>query len=437
MMTSLRVFLLLIPALALSMVQSGINEHGAIDYVHAKPNDAIAQLQQKIDKGEVHLDFDGYWGYMPSVLRALKIPSSSQTLVFSKTSLQITRISPQTPRALYFNDDAYVGWVQGGPIMEIADVDPSLGGMFYTLDQEKTDHPHFERQFEGCLLCHESAVTRNVPGFMVLSVVPDKTGYAFTAAGTDPISDQTPLKQRWGGWYVTGTHGDQLHWGNMVIPGTTNSIGDIKGYLAKLNLAPNANITKLDSRLDIKPYLTKDSDLVALMVLTHQTRTHDLITKAHHELQAAIQDDEAFYKELAKTGSQYYSEITAGRIRNAVEPLLNAMLFTWEAEITAPMAGTSSFAADFVKAGPRDHQGRSLRDLDLNRRLFRYPLSYLIYSDAFNALPAPGKNYFYKRLRQVLTGEDKGMAFNHLSDADRKAILEILQDTKPDFVAAK
>src|SRR5262245_19608887 len=106
-MRGLFLFLLLLPAAALSMLQSP-----------TQTTDAVARLQEKIDSGEVHLSFDDHWGYMPAVLRALQISPSSQSLVFSKTSLQVSYISPQTPRALYFNDDVYVGWVQGGPIME-------------------------------------------------------------------------------------------------------------------------------------------------------------------------------------------------------------------------------------------------------------------------------------------------------------------------------
>jgi hypothetical protein len=111
------------------------------------------------------------------------------------------------------------------------------------------------------------------------------------------------------------------------------------------------------------------------------------------------------------------------------------MLFGWTPELTAPIAGTSDFAVEFAKLGPFDHQGRSLRELDMKKRLFRYPLSYVIYTESFNAMPAPAKEYVYKRFREILTGADKSMAFGHLSESDRAAILQILEDTKPDFPA--
>ena len=103
--------------------------------------------------------------------------------------------------------------------------------------------------------------------------------------------------------------------------------------------------------------------------------------------------------------------------------------------MTDPVAGTSGFADEFAKQGPRDKQGRSLRDLDLKKRLMRYPLSYMVYSASFDGMPAGVKEYVYGRFREVLSGTDQSPAFAHLSASDREAILGILQDTKPDFAA--
>jgi hypothetical protein len=83
--------------------------------------------------------------------------------------------------------------------------------------------------------------------------------------------------------------------------------------------------------------------------------------------------------------------------------------------------------------GPRDHQGRSLRDLDLTHRLLRYPCSYMIYSAAFDALPADAKDAIYKRMWQVLSGDDQGQKYSRLTLADRRAVVEILRDTKKDL----
>jgi len=391
-------------------------EHTGIEYSTTAPTDAIAALQQKIDAGTLKLEFDPEHGYLPSVLDALKVPVASQGLVFSKTSLQLDRIAPWTPRAIYFNDDVYVGWVQHGPIMEVATADPKLGAVFYTLDQKPSDHPKFERQTQLCLVCHDSqSITGGVPGFIMRSVYADRYGYAIPTARQVVTTDQTPLERRWGGWYVTGTVGPQRHLGNVIAPVTSHEIPNVSSYEAKVDLAANANLTDLSPLFNTKPYLVPTSDAVALLVLAHQTHVHNLITIAGYD---------------ARTGGSDQQVI------GAADRLVKGMLFSKEIELTAPVKGTSDFAEEFVKLGPRDHQGRSLRDLDLTHRVFKYPLSYLIYSESFDALPDIVKNRVYQRLDDILSGKDQSGDFDDLSEADRKAILEILQDTKPGFSAA-
>jgi hypothetical protein len=427
------VVVLLIPIAGLSTFQSPSDfEHGVIQYATKKPSDPVARLQDRIDAGEVALKFDSTWGYLPAVLDQLNIPRSSQTLVFSKTSLQLLLISPQTPRALYFNDDVYIGGVWGGPIMEIASIDPKLGTIFYTLSQKEDSHPQFEREFFACLLCHDSATTSGVPGLAMSSVLSNPKGYALPGIPIIPVSDRTPFNQRWGGWFVTGTHGNQRHWGNLTASTQVDFIRDSKAFIQRLNLEPGANVTNLKTLVDTRSYLTPDSDLVALMVMAHQTRTQNLIIKTNYDVQTAIHDDNAFARAL-EAGKHEYSDVTKGRIQAAVEPLVRAMLFVWEAELTSKISGNTSFAEDFAKLGPQDHQGRSLREFDLTRRLFRYPLSYLVYSDGFDALPAAAKEQFYARLQAILSGEDSDKDFAHLSNPDRHAIREILGDTKPEF----
>jgi hypothetical protein len=390
-------------------------DHGPVAYTTSPTADPITRLQTKIDSGDLKLKFDPEHGYLPALLEELRIPRTSQALVFSKTSLQLFLIAPNNPRAIYFNDDVYIGAVQASPILEIASMDPKLGTIFYTLPQKEAPKPQFQREFLACLLCHDTAVTNEVPGLMALSVLTDRDGNVIPSAGTAPMSDRTPFKERFGGWYATGTHGSQQHWGNLTARANRDTIGDPKAFIRRLNLEPGANVTSLESRFDTKPYLIPDSDIVALMVMTHQTRMHNLITRARFDVEAAADDRE--------------------RIKNAIEPLVRGMLFVWEAGLEAPVAGTTSFAADFAKVGPHDRQGRSLRELDLNKRLFRYPLSYLVYSEQFNALQAPAKEQFFRRVGEILSGQDKSRDFSHLSEADRQAILEILTETSPEFAA--
>jgi hypothetical protein len=421
------------PVVGWATLQSpGDFEHGVIRYASTQPTDPVARLQNRIDKGDLKLIFDSDWGYLPAILDELNIPRSSQNLVFSKTSLQLLLISPKNPRALYFNDDVYVGGIAGSPLLEIASVDPNIGTVFYTLSQKEEARPQFQREYYACLLCHDSAATQGVPGLTMFSVLADADGRALSGIPIIPITDRTPYKERWGGWYVTGTHGDQQHWGNLTASSRVDKIRDHQEFIQRLDLSPGANVTSLRKRFETERYLTEDSDIVSLIVMGHQTRVHNLITKTNYDVRTALHEGESFAKLLGKADSAFL-DITKNKIKAAIEPLLHAMLFVGEARITSRVTGTTSFAADFAKRGPHDNRGRSLRDFDLTERLFRYPLSYLIYSEAFDALPGPARDQFYSRLREVLTGAEESKDFAHLSTADRQAILEILNATKPDF----
>jgi hypothetical protein len=409
-------------------------DHAAIAYATSTPADRIARLQASIDAGAASLEFDPQRGYLPSLLRALEIPVSSQGLVFSRTSLQVDRIAPWTPRAVYFSDDAYVGWVQEGPIMEIATVDPKLGAVFYTLRQEQAARPVFERQGRTCLQCHDSSsTTGGVPGLIMRSVFPDRYGYV-VPSDQGVTTDRTPLADRWGGWYVTGNLGNQPHMGNIAAPLVGHEIANPAAYLTKLRAEPSRPVADLSERFDSAPYLTPHSDAVALMVLAHQASIHNLITAATYEARRAEYDDQMAGSARVDGA---VSEGARVRIETAGERLVRAMLFVKEAPLAQPVSGTSGFAAEFARRGTRDQKGRSLRDLDLTRRLFRYPLSYLIYSESFDAMPAPVRTYVYRRLREVLSGQDDRPEFAHLSPADRDAVREILEETKPEFTTTR
>jgi len=409
-------------------------DHAAIAYATSTPADRIARLQASIDAGAASLEFDPQRGYLPSLLRALEIPVSSQGLVFSRTSLQVDRIAPWTPRAVYFSDDAYVGWVQEGPIMEIATVDPKLGAVFYTLRQEQAARPVFERQGRTCLQCHDSSsTTGGVPGLIMRSVFPDRYGYV-VPSDQGVTTDRTPLADRWGGWYVTGNLGNQPHMGNIAAPLVGHEIANPAAYLTKLRAEPSRPVADLSERFDSAPYLTPHSDAVALMVLAHQASIHNLITAATYEARRAEYDDQMAGSARVDGA---VSEGARVRIETAGERLVRAMLFVKEAPLAQPVSGTSRFAAEFARRGTRDQKGRSLRDLDLTRRLFRYPLSYLIYSESFDAMPAPVRTYVYRRLREVLSGQDDRPEFAHLSPADRDAVREILEETKPEFTTTR
>src|SRR5215471_10156310 len=192
--------------------------------------DPVADLQTRIKQGNVLLEYEPSHGYLLSLLKHLNVPISSQTLVFSKTSLQSERISPKTPRALYFNDDVYVAWVQDAAAIEIMAVDPKRGANFYMLDQENDGHPVFELiTGHVCSACHyDQSVKKFVPHLSFLSAIPDESG---SVEGTYPIptTDESPMQERWGGWYVSGTHGTQRHLGNIALKTPRTPLGNLAG----------------------------------------------------------------------------------------------------------------------------------------------------------------------------------------------------------------
>lgn len=399
-------------------------QRAPIRYSETKPENRVSWLQAKLAAGEAELEYEPELGYLRALLDALETPESSQMLVYSKTSLQRDRIAPQTPRAIYFSDDVYVGYCHEGEIIELSAVDPQLGAVFYTLDQQPGGRPQLIRESDSCLVCHSTSNTQGVPGYLVRSVFADARGFPILSEGSHLIDHTSPLEKRWGGWYVTGTHGDQQHLGNMLFQ---------QGSVREQAAAPSGlNVVSIEERLDCENYLTPHSDLIALMVLEHQTQAHNFITRANFLTRQALHHETVLNRELDEAAGHRWDSTTS-RIKNAGEPLVEYLLFCDEAPLTAPLRGTTSFTDDFQQHGPRDAQGRSLREFDLTRRLFKYPCSYLIYSPSFDALPAEVRQYVYGRLWEILTGEDQSKQFVHLSPADRTAVLQILRETKDDL----
>jgi hypothetical protein len=395
-----------------------------INYLSDRVNDPVAKLQQRIDQGQVALEFDPKHGYLKSVLKFLKVPVSSQTLVFSKTSFQYKRISPSSPRALYFNDNVYVGWVQNGHSLEIASFDPDQGAIFYLLDQQPSDQPAFVRATLDCTQCHVAPGTRGVPGVLLRSIFARPSGTQAIETDSFITGHETPLKDRFGGWYVTGKHGRQLHMGNVFVEDATHP--------QQLDRTAGANIEDLSHRFQTATYLIAHSDIVAHLVLAHQTQMHNLITFVNYTTRLALHADRA----ASKSGGHLDRSIpdsARGKIAGPSEELLRYLLFADEAPLESPIEGTSGFSQEFAALGPRDREGRSLRDFDLKRRIFKYPCSYLIYSEAFDALPALAKEYIYDRLLEILSGRDQSARYNRLSPGERREILEILLATKPDL----
>ena len=399
-------------------------DHPAIRYREVGERNAVARLQAQLASGSVRLAYDATAGYLPAVLKALDIPVSSQVLVFSKTSFQAARIYPHSPRALYFNDSVAIGHVRNGDVLELTANDPEAGVVFFTLDQTEQPRPVIVRRDDDCLSCHANPRTLGVPGLVVRSVFPDRSGMPVSRTTSFSTDHRSPLEQRWGGWYVTGTHGTARHMGNQMAVDEAGTLDREAG----------ANVTDLKRFLSPTAHLTPHSDLIALMVLEHQVRITNLMTRVEWETRLALADHAAM--KLPNEPAGEWSPSIRRRIHGPAEVLVRSLFMLDEHPLAAPIAGTSGFAEAYSARGPHDRQHRSLYELDLKSRLYRHRFSPLVYSEQFAGLSSEVREYVYKRMQEVLNGQDRSADFAAVTSGERAAILGILSDTLPDFAPA-
>ena len=395
-------------------VFSESRDHPSIAYSSRPVSDRVSLLNDQLQRHARHLAFNRDNGYLAAVLAALDVSVDSQVTVFSPTSAEAELINARNPRAIYFNDTVAVGWVRGSAMLELAATDPQQGVIFYSLDQQRRDTPRFTRT-GACLECHQTADTLGVPGLLVyseFSAPADQYGYA---AGS-VTNQRTPLNERWGGWYVTG-HSPGRHLGNIDLP-----------KLRDADKLPLRQLATLAGEFDTRGFLSPYSDIVALLVLEHQTHMTDLLIRVGWETRVASNDARMPVPRVTPDFVDVRS-----RIRDSVSEVVDYMLFLDEAPLPGRVTGSSGFAERFSSSGPRDSRGRSLRQLDLQRRLMRYPCSYLIYSPVFDALPGLAKEAIYERMEQILAGRGDRSTLAQLSLTDRQAITDILRETKPGF----
>jgi hypothetical protein len=380
----------------------------AVAYATRQPHDPIARLNQRLVAGSANLVYEaGGSGYLNSVLSALRIPVESQLAVFSKTSVQAGLISPANPRTLFFNDDVVVGWPRGG-FIEAAAVDPELGVVFYALDQRVSPAPRFERG-RGCTSCHLSLeATLSIPGMLLRSEATVADGRIMRQLGHEVVDHRLPIGKRWGGWYVTGRSVNVESLANVML---SEPIG------TESTVAPQTiRLTTLEDKFSGDGYLSPYSDIAALLVFDHQMHMTNLLARLSWEARAAEGHSDA-----------------DPVINSVAREVVDYMLFIDESPLAGPLEGSSGFTEWFSAQGPADTRGRSLRQLDLTRRLLRYPCSYMIYTDAFTALPARARDAVYRRMWVVLSGQDPGPRYARLIAADRQAIIEILRATTNDL----
>ena len=392
----------------------GSSEDPAIKYSTAPLDNPVVDVNRKLQEGTLALAFEGRSGFLRSALEALQIPVDSQLLVFSRLSLQGRLINEQNPRALFFNDRIALGWVRGGSVIEVAAHDESAGVVFYELEQRAETGgapPQFKRVFQ-CLGCHVAGDTLGVPGLLMFSTARPDPSQGFILPRAVDHSD--PLQRRFGGWFVTGGTGSAAHMGNDV---------------AALQGRARSNLASVEGLFDADGFRALSSDIAAHLVFTHQAHMTNLLTRASWEARAA---DPLLHPPFSAAPDD---EARIGMMMSGIaREVVDYLLFIDETPLTGGVKGGSGFAERFAASGPRDRKGRSLYELDLNRRLLKYPCSHLIYSPAFDALPPRVKDPIYRRMWQVLSGEEQEDRYRAaLSAADRRAIVEILRETKKDL----
>jgi len=370
-----------------------IDQHPSINYDGTALTDEVTLLKRDIDAGAATLSFEGRQGFLRSVLEKLNVPVESQVLLFSKTGIQRDHTSPERPRALYFNDRVIVGYIPGAPLLEMASHDARQGVIFQTLEQSPI--VRFARP-ERCLSCHLSANSMEVPGILVRSMFTAPDGRTLPSLGSFITDHRAPLDQRWGGWYVTGTHGGARHMGNAMITDVARPDAAIgEGTL---------NRAQLPGRVDAAAYPRDTSDIAALMVFDHQGHAINLLTRLGWETRIAAAEGRL--------------DFSTGPLHDLAQEVADYFVLAGEAKLHDAVKGSSEFATVFAAAGARDRKGRSLRELDLQTRLFKHGCSYMIYSPAFDALPREARTAVLARLREQITDRDT---------------IDILDDTKPDW----
>jgi len=388
-----------------------LHQHPAVGYIARPTTDRIAALNTALAGGSRTLRRDERTGYLRPVLDALGLSIDSQLLVFSKTGVQRAFTSPHNPRALFFDSSVVVGYIPGAPLIEIAAHDPRQGVVFYTLDQNAST-PSFARA-TMCLTCHVSATTLGVPGLITRSNAVGEDGNVMPQFGSNDVTHQTPHPDRWGGWFVTSEalvpYSQRAHAGNITFSSggvTSNQI-----FMEWLSSEP-----------ETRGYLAPTSDIVALLLFDHQARAINMLTRLNWETRV-----------VAAGGRAGTSD---GSLAPLETELADYLLFDGEAPPSVALEARPGFAQHFAAAFPKDRRGRSLAELDLVKRLARYPCSYMVYSPAFDALRADVREAVYQRMIDTLTRPDRRNELGRASAEDRRATLEILRDTKPDFPRA-
>ncbi len=402
-------------ALSLLLVQ-GVLAQGSRDfwdlepirYSDTLPTDRLAGLAKMLEERKLEGQPGQGLKALEFVLDYLNVPKESQVLVFSKTSLQNSRITPRNPRSLYFSENAYVGYVPGGAVEVIAH-DAVLGPVFYLVEPDKDGAMRIERDTNRCLSCHATSRTENVPGMLIRSVYAEEEGHPILQLGTHDVAHETPLADRWGGWFVTG-RSSLPHLGNRV-------------FKEESDLTPSSiPIKSVAGMVDVKNYLRPTSDVVSLLVLEHQVKMHNLLNAAAMNYRRSVYFMQTLNPDADPTlGS-------AGDIADSgAKDIVDYLFFKDETDLGDGVEGDPGFQQAFVKRFPKSKDGESLVEFRLYGRIFKNRCSYMVYSEAFKGMPDVLKQRVIARMKRVVAGDEEG--FEYLKESERKRIDTILSET--------
>ncbi len=374
------------------------------NYWTHEPQDAFSQLLKRLKSSSLSLDTHNEKAALASLLRELKVPVTSQLLVYSATSLQAGLIRPSNPRALYFSDEVYVGFVPGGRF-EVAAIDPQVGPVFQIVQLDRASGRLQATRTDRCMNCHAGATSNRLPGFTAESVIVMPAGGSLEGFRREQVGHTIPLSERLGGWVVTGAHEHGDHLGNLIGENTPRGVKHVPNPPGKL--------------FSWDRYPVSTSDLFNHLVHEHQLAFHNFVTLGQYRTREAL-----------AAGKGTLSDQDAAVLDDIARRFVRYILFQNEARL--PPGGIKpdpAFARDFAAAAHRIKNGASLRDTDLRSRMFRYRCSYLIHTPSFAALPDEFKKRVLAGLGSALRERGSPPEFDYIPQDEKRAISTILRET--------
>jgi hypothetical protein len=397
-------FSILITALAPAVLPAAEKSVFAMDEFATAPHlywekpqqDRFSKMIAQVAAGKAALDLSNNTAFLLSLLKALEIPVSSQLLVFSGSSLQKRLINSRNPRALYFNEDTFVGFVPGGRI-EIASLDPELGLIFSIFDPLRGGAalPTVTRP-EGCLNCHAEAHSYRLPGVSIESLAVDRDGSSLETYRRGEIGHMVPLADRFGGWHLTGGHGLASTRANFI------------GSLSPAGMARTEN--PVGKFADVSNYPVATSDILPHLIHEHLSGFLNRLIQLR-------------YLERRMRMAAQTSEPDRAAMQRLVDEFADYLLFKDEAALpSGGVTGEPTYQAAFLER----YAGSGLGQFDLKSRIFRLRCSYLLGTEIWKSNSPGLQKAISSQLGKKLAPETA----SHLTKQEKAEIRNVLTKGK-------